>query len=402
MCHAIQFSIYDYTTTFEENVNKTIKTVSGTLSNVIEEGKTSITGKNLGQIGIEAATSLTGLKTLTAEALEARPKTPQEAFNKGMEGFDTAASTAAPYLQRPMYRPKRRTSPLATVSLYMPDNLSISHNANYSDVSFTETLGSVGILANAYSDSKGKDKANFLAQSGYGKTFAARKAGELLGGTFGINGENVTDILKNSMGIYTNPQIQLIYKGISLRDFSLSFVFTPKSSQEAKTTKDIIDTFTFYSVPGKSSALAGESGQFLTPPQLMTIKFLFLGQNGAAGSISNVFSSALSNLGLNSLTTSNPTETIKNGKEAKIMTVQECVLTNVSVDYAPNGWAAFNDGYPVQTTMSLSFQETEIMTKDKVNNSGIAGNFQNGQNFGVAASKRGLTTEQYMNYEGDL
>jgi hypothetical protein len=258
----------------------------------------------------------------------------------------------------------------------MPDNLSINHDANYSDVQLTDTLGTAGIVANAYSDIKNmKDKANFLAQSGYGKTFAARQASELLNGKLGINGENVKDVLKNALGIYTNPQIQLIYKGITLRDFSLSFVFTPKSSQEAKTAKDIIDTFTFYSVPGKSSALSGESGQFLTPPQLMSIKFLFLGQNSAAGSIANVFSSALSNLGLNSLTTSNPTKTIESGKEAKIMTVQECVLRSVSVDYAPNGWATFNDGYPIQTTLTLNFQETEIMTKDKVNNSGVADNY---------------------------
>jgi hypothetical protein len=243
------------------------------------------------------------------------------------------------------------------------------------------------------------NKVNYLAQSGYGKAFVADQISKL-SQKIGMNGENVKDVLKNASGVYTNPQIQLIYKGIELRTFSLQFTFTPKSPQEAKTTKDIIDTFTFYSVPGKSAAMAGDSGQYLTPPQLMTIKFLFMGQNGVAGSISNVFSSALNNLGLNTLT-SNPTEVIGKGKTAKVMTVSECVLRNVTVDYAPNGWAAFNDGYPVQTTMSLSFQETEIMTKDKVNNSGVSRNYNNAQFMGSgtvadAFEKLGGTPENFM------
>ena len=372
MCHVIQFSIYDYTTTFEEQrarlTGAAISAVQNTsLASMQEKFVNTFTGDNATKLLTDKKTELNDI------ALN-----PSAFLNTQGEKLDKLGPHAASIFQAPTYKPKKKGSNLATVSLYMPDTLNISHDANYSDVSMTETMGLAGIVANAYSDSRNKDnKVNFLAQSGYGKTVVSDQIAKL--STFiGMNGENVKDVLKNASGVYTNPQIQLVYKGIELRTFSLQFTFTPKSPQEAKTTKDIIDTFTFYSVPGKSSAIAGESGQYLTPPQLMTIKFLFLGQNGVGGSISNVFSSALNNLGLNSLT-SNPTKVIENGKEAKVMTVSECVLRNVTVDYAPNGWAAFNDGYPVQTTMSLSFQETEIMTKDKVNNSGVASNFSNQQ-----------------------
>jgi hypothetical protein len=108
---------------------------------------------------------------------------------------------------------------------------------------------------------------------------------------------------------------------------------------------------------------------------LFTVKFVFLGNSGIAGSIGNIFSSALNNLGLSSLT-SNPTSTITSGREAKIMNIQECVLTGVTVDYAPNGWAAYNDGYPVQTTLQLNFKETQILTKDKLPNRRIAENYE--------------------------
>ena len=379
MCHAIQFSIYDYTTTFEENRSQ----FTGDLVKGISDGIGKITNTTLAQ-ATEIGRSLTkesseaAIKALNEVSTELKAN-PKEyiggVLEKGSAKVKELGPGVASAFQAPTYRPKQKGENLATISLYMPDSLQINHNANYSDISMTDTLGLTGIAANAYSDSKNrKDEANFLTQSGYGRAFTADIISKIAQGKLGMDGENVKDVLKNASGIYTNPQIQLVYKGIELRTFSLQFTFTPKSSQEAKATKDIIDTFTFYSVPGKSAAIAGNSGQYLTPPQLMSIKFLFLGKNGIAGSISNVFSSALNNLGLNTLT-SNPTQTIKNGQEAKVMTVSECVLTSVGVDYAPNGWASFNDGYPVQTTLSLSFQETEIMTKDKVSNSGVASNY---------------------------
>ena len=393
MCHAIQFSIYDYTTTFEENSSKfktnLIEGFSNTSTTQLKEQATNIANDTILQAQVlKNIYENSGGGTLAAKNiagyLESQLPEAKTITNNVIPSVVSA-------FEAPTYKPKKKGSNLATISLYMPDSLNISHDANYSGISMTDTLGLAGIAANAYSDTKNlktKDAANFLAQSGYGKTFVADQIAKL-SSKIGMNGENVKDVLKNASGVYTNPQIQLVYKGIELRTFSLQFTFTPKSPQEAKSTKDIIDTFTFYSVPGKSSAISGNSGQYLTPPQLMSIKFLFLGQNGIAGSVTNVFSSALSNLGLNSLLVSNPTETIKNGQEAKVMTVSECVLTSVNVDYAPNGWAAFNDGYPVQTTLSLTFQETEIMTKDRVSNPGVSSNFSNRQQLNDIATQLG-------------
>ena len=37
------------------------------------------------------------------------------------------------------------------------------------------------------------------------------------------------------------------------------------------------------------------------------------------------------------------------------------------VDYAPEvGWVSFEDGMPVKTRLTLQFKETEIMTRDKI------------------------------------
>jgi hypothetical protein len=38
----------------------------------------------------------------------------------------------------------------------------------------------------------------------------------------------------------------------------------------------------------------------------------------------------------------------------------------MEVNYAPNGWSSFESGAPVQTTLSLSFRETQIIDKSKL------------------------------------
>ena len=42
-------------------------------------------------------------------------------------------------------------------------------------------------------------------------------------------------------------------------------------------------------------------------------------------------------------------------------------VDGVDVDYTPTAVKSFQDGAPTQITMILSFQETELITKEKVN-----------------------------------
>jgi hypothetical protein len=392
MCHAVQFSIYDYTSGFKEIVGKSaaaiaegvenfssINSIRSAISNFATQSPTPDEQDNFGG---------TGLTSRTNNSPEQ-----QAAFITGKTariGYDFAKDVVLPSAialgSAPTYRPKRKGAPLANISLYMPDTLVASHNAEYGEVDLTTALGQFGTLAQGLADYRGKpttDLKNALTTNPFssamiGNLFGAAAQGIPLSG---VNGSVLGEVAKGALGIATNPQIQLLYRGLSLREFSLSFVFTPKSSQEAQTTKDIIDTFTYYSVPGlASAAVDGNPGQYLTPPQLFNIKFVFLGKSGIAGSIGNIFSSALNNLGLNSLT-SNPTQSITGGQEAKIMNIQECVLTSVNTDYAPNGWAAYNDGFPIQTTLQLHFKETQILTKDRLKNQAVDKNYTTEKSF---------------------
>ena len=59
-----------------------------------------------------------------------------------------------------------------------------------------------------------------------------------------------------------------------------------------------------------------------------------------------------------------PNNAYENPFYTKIAT---CVLDGVDVDYTPNAVNSFQSGAPTQITMMLSFQETELLTKDKIN-----------------------------------
>jgi len=51
----------------------------------------------------------------------------------------------------------------------------------------------------------------------------------------------------------------------------------------------------------------------------------------------------------------------------KIHRHTSCVLTDLAINYAPNGmFNTFDDGMPTQIDITLSFRELALLTKDKV------------------------------------
>ena len=180
----------------------------------------------------------------------------------------------------------------------------------------------------------------------------------------------------------TNPQTQLLFQGTDLREFTLQFILTPKTSSEAQTVKNICDSFAYFSLPGLSGSQVGGSGQYFTPPQVFKVQFQFLGGTGITNTISNAIYSALNSTGLNVLTNAlgnGGSSLITGGSPAKTFTIKDCVLLSVGVDYTPNGWATYQDGYPVQTVLSLRFRELTVFTKEDVNNTAVKNNYSSTQ-----------------------
>lgn len=362
MGHAVIFQAYDYKT--------------GLGNSLASVGQTLINSYNQLTAAEKQATS-GGVSGIIEGA-----KTAGNAIGSSVSGLGQVVSNAITASQ---YTPLTKGNPLATISLFMPDSLNINYSAEYNEVSLTKELGIPGLFATAYSDIKGKGLQEAVTP------YAVYGASKLIGELTGARGAAALTAQALGVGLM-NPQLQLLYQGTGLRTFSLQFILTPKTSTEAQTVKNICDSFAYFTLPGISGAQGGSFGQFFTPPQVFSVQFQFLGNSGFSSQISSTISSVLNNTGLNVLTNITGGSTpISGGIPAKTFTVNDCVLTNVNVEYAPNGWAAYNDGFPVQTILSLDFKETTIYTKNQMAHTKVAENYNLAQNIGSSIDSQVAT-----------
>jgi hypothetical protein len=232
----------------------------------------------------------------------------------------------------------RRTTD--TIALYMPDTLTFTHNQSYSDLQLsgflTAAASGISSIKDAYdtkSSVETKDILNSLSP------FLARalQESDLGRALFAAGAQKVV-----------NPMLELIYTSPAFREFRFDFMLYPRSEKEAEEVQKLINRLYFHQAPEINPESAGF---FMIPPSEFDIKFYY---NGVVN---------------------------KN-----IPQISTCVLTSIDVDYAPNGFAAYEvpgesvpkmgrTGMPVAIRLSLQFKETEVLTKsyfDKTRNNSNA------------------------------
>ena len=224
-----------------------------------------------------------------------------------------------------------------TIALYMPDTLAFDYQQSYSNLSVTQELGKLGLAAQAGASTYDayRKTGSISSAAKNAAPFAAEFAREA-----GLPGSKVLFSALSAVtggALAINPQLELIYEGTDFRSFRFSFMFYPRSKKEAVEILDIIDSFTFHQAP---EILSSSFGRYLVPPSEFEIEFRYNG-----------------------------------GINPNIPKVAPCVLTSISVDYAPNGFASYETlvsaneperggtGMPVAIRMDLSFKETRIITK---------------------------------------
>ena len=229
---------------------------------------------------------------------------------------------------------KRKVSD--SVTLYLPPNVQDVLNAQYNSMATGmagAALAGAAAAATAYDNDdfekaikSGLDVAGGVMQDALAKS-AAGVAETLTGG------EGLREAGLKGIGAADNPYMEVLFDKVGMREFNYSFTFAPKNPDESEDIKKIINLFRFHMLP----ELRGDAARFLTLPSEFDIHYMFMGEDGAA---------------------------TENTYYHKIST---CVLQNLSVDYTPNGVKSFSNGAPTQINLSLSFKETEMMTKEMVN-----------------------------------
>ena len=224
-----------------------------------------------------------------------------------------------------------------SVALYLPPNVSDNTTAGYNDAS-TGIVGLVAAGGGKFLDAMRRNDYQAAAKQLIGGVKAISEEA-LIRSSAGIidlvgGGEGDTLGLANKVfGQAMNPYMEVIFDSMAMRNFTYNFTFAPKNAQERDDVQDIIKLFRYHMAP----ELKGAQHRFLTLPSTFDIHYMYQHSKDYAS---------------------------ENNFYSKIAT---CVLKSCDVNYTPNGVKSFQDGSPTQITMSLSFQETELLTKQSIN-----------------------------------
>jgi hypothetical protein len=223
-----------------------------------------------------------------------------------------------------------------SVAIYLPANVTSDVQATYQG----SDMGLLGFLALGGSDVINQIKErdfegaadNFLGMGERALSEMIKKAGiAAVGGAFGTSG--TTEVFNKIFGQTPNPFLEVAFQNLGLRQFDYTFNFKPRSVEETEEVKAIIQLFRFHMTP----ELRGTNHRYMTLPSTFDIHYMYQ---------------------------SNPESATENTFYNKIAT---CVLEGCDVNYTPTGVKSFESGAPTEITMGLKFKETELLTKQKIN-----------------------------------
>ena len=222
-----------------------------------------------------------------------------------------------------------------SVALYLPANIEDTYTANYN----AHQTGMLGFLAasglKGFQAFKSQDMgavAEIIADSSLGFLEYAGKKALLSAAEFIANAEGGEEMFNKAFAKADNPYMEVLFDKVNMREFTYNFTFVPRNEREQDDVKRIIQLFRFHMAP----ELRSDHNRFITLPSEFDIHYMY--QHEASKATENDFYN-------------------------KIAT---CVLQDCKVNYTPDGVRSHADGSPVQITMALTFKETEMITKEKI------------------------------------
>lgn len=210
----------------------------------------------------------------------------------------------------------------AAISLYMPSSIQINDSMQYESI---DTKGLSEAIAGAVN--RPTESADNVANGG-----ARQAIIQSILSKYARSGGPLGGAVANALiaeGIVPNPATKLLFKGPSLRQLQLDFKLIPRSPAEAKTISNIISTFRKSAYPTLHSQTLNA---LYTVPDIFRIAFQF-----------------------------------RNKVNPYMIHFKSMYLTQVTTTYNQSGVAAFyDDASPVETNLTLTFQEAELNSADDV------------------------------------
>jgi hypothetical protein len=212
----------------------------------------------------------------------------------------------------------------STIGLYMPPSVNVNYAMDYSE-------GEIGIMGEALyglfkdyqAGTLGMDSINAAAgTAGTGlKKMGVGMIDKVIPGA--------KDLYAIESGTIMTPRTEMMFRGIGRRSFSFSFTFIPKDSTETEMVHNIVKEFKVGMTP--SFKVAGSTRE-MTIPDVFSVQYMHI-----------------------------------NGPNNYINKIGKCYLKTMDVTYGGDKFVTYNadaTGAPPQkTTISLSFQELEVLDR---------------------------------------
>ena len=226
-----------------------------------------------------------------------------------------------------------------SIAIYLPADVKDATTASYNNAAEMGVIGLAAAGGVGFVQAMGRNDFQAAAGSLLGSAkgiimeAAKRMGSEFAGGLSGVDPEAITGFANKAFGQATNPYMEVIFEKVGMRTFSYNFTFSPRNEDETQDVQRIIKMFRFHMLP----EMQGANERFLTLPSTFDIHYMYQMSTDVA---------------------------LENNFYSKIAT---CVLNGVDVDYTPDGVKSFASGAPTQIKMGLNFMETEMLTKEHVN-----------------------------------
>ena len=235
----------------------------------------------------------------------------------------------------------------AIICLPMPRNITDSQGVQYGESSLNpiEAVGLAGaseIIQGNVDRLKSAFNATLQAGNDAFKdpstqtTIATALSGTAIGALGG--NVNVNQLISRSTGQVLNPNLELLFQGVGIRNFPFQFQFFPRNPHEGTTVMNIIRKLKTEMAPRRSSKEGTNSGVFIRTPSVFQLTYM-------KGSEKHPF--------LNSFL--------------------PAVLSDMKVNYSASGaHSTFYDGTPTHIRMDLQFKELNpIFAEDYDNVEGV-------------------------------
>jgi len=235
-----------------------------------------------------------------------------------------------------------------SIVMYMPEDISTGFQGQWGAKAFS-TSGADQLRAVAQNNLG--DKLNSALQ-GAG---ASLSRSVQLGGAQvirqslkAITGDDISndDVFGAISGAILNPNTELLFSAVDVRNFQLSFNLVPRNAGEAKQCNEIVKIFKMCTLPSRNPGdvfgadadkNSGIGAGFIGVPNLCRVSFM----HGAE-------------------------------EHPVLPKFKMCAVTKSDVIYTPDGaYATYPDGQPVAMQLKINFQETKIVFADEVQNDNI-------------------------------